>query len=296
MKTETDVETLIDLFLRHLSEERNLSPNTVAAYAVDLRAFAAFLESSQFGPPSDWTPQIWVALAHHFRKQNLAESSIARRLSAIRAWMEHAKRKGAMKQVPSNALAKLSPRRRLPATLTVNDMRRMLNQPDGETLAGLRDRAMLELLYGAGLRASELLGLRLSDIDLAQRAARVSGKRGKERLVPLNSIAIEHLKRYLDERPEAPSDRVFLNLRGGPLSRASLWTIVKRYAAMAGIDKGVWPHMLRHSFATHLLSGGADLRAVQELLGHADIATTQIYTSVDTDRLREVHKKAHPRG
>jgi integrase/recombinase XerD len=211
---------------------------------------------------------------------------------------------GLISDEPPAALSPARPRRALPVVLTPSEIRRLLLQPPLDNPLGIRDRAMLEVMYATGLRVSELLGLRMEHLNLTDRVLRVQGKRGRERLVPLTESAAYWLQRYLSEarpkllprRKTGVPDRVFLNDRGTPLSRISFWNKVQLYAASAGITKTVTPHTLRHSFAVHLLSGGADLRAVQELLGHSDITTTQLYTQVSLERLKEVYKKSHPRA
>jgi len=291
----------MDLFLDYLDRERGVSKHTLDAYARDLSQFHAYLENSQRANLSEWDARLWEGFIHYLRKRSLTESSIARKLSAVRAMLKYLKRKGLISRLPSDETTHTKPHRALPDTLSPNEMRRLLLQPPLENAPGLRDRTMLELMYATGLRVSELLGLRLQDLNLVERVLRVQGKRGRERLIPLNAPAAEWIQRYLTEaRPallgKRTSPYLFLNCRGGSLSRTAFWNKIKEYAALAEITKNVTPHTLRHSFAVHLLNGGADLRIVQELLGHADLSTTQIYTQVSLDRLKEVYKKAHPRA
>lgn len=292
-------EEWVDRFLNFLACERQVAPRTVAAYAYDLTQFLAYLE--QAGEAEQWNAHLWEGFVYYLRKQALTESSIARKLCAVRSFLKYLKRKGLIAEYPSDALVGAKPHRPLPASLTPNEVRRLLLQPDLSNPLGLRDRTMLELLYATGLRISELLGLRIGDLNLSERSLRVKGKRGRERLLPLSKTAVEWIQNYLAaSRPRLvgkhSSEWLFLNERGGALSRVAFWKAIKLYALQAGITKNVSPHTLRHSFAVHLLSGGADLRVVQELLGHADISTTQIYTQVSLDRLKEVYKKAHPRA
>lgn len=293
--------TWIDLFLDYLDRERGLSKHTLDAYAHDLNQFYAYLESSQRLNLSEWDTHLWEGFIYYLRKCSLTESSIARKLSAVHAILKYLKRKGLINQLPSDEQAHTKPHRTLPSTLSPNEMRRLLLQPPLNNPLGLRDRTMLELMYATGLRVSELLGLRLNDLNMVERVLRVQGKRGRERLIPLSATAAEWIQHYLTEaRPallgKRTSSHLFLNHRGNALSRISFWNKIKEYTALAGITKNVTPHTLRHSFAIHLLNGGADLRIVQELLGHADLSTTQIYTQISLDRLKEVYKKAHPRA
>jgi integrase/recombinase XerD len=291
----------IDLFLDYMDRERAVSKHTLDAYARDLSQFHAYLENSQRLQPDVWDAQLWEGFIYYLRKRSLTESSIARKLSAVRAMMKYLKRKGLISVLPSDQQAHTKPHRALPDALSANEMRRLMLQPSIDNPLGLRDRTMLELMYATGLRVSELLGLRLSDLNMVERVIRVQGKRGRERLIPLSATATEWIQHYLTgARPKLLGKRtssyLFLNSRGGALSRIAFWNKIKEYAALANITKNVTPHTLRHSFAIHLLNGGADLRVVQELLGHADISSTQIYTQVSLDRLKEVYKKAHPRA
>ncbi|MCW5933280.1 MAG: site-specific tyrosine recombinase XerD [Fimbriimonadia bacterium] len=293
--------TWIDLYLDYLQHERQVSRHTLDAYARDLTQFHDFLESSERLNPSLWNSQMWEGFVYYLRKRSLTESSIARKLSAVRAMLKYCVRKGLLDRLPDEQDTHAKPHRPLPDVLTPHEMRRLLMQPPLDQARGMRDRAMLELMYATGLRVSELLGLRLQDMNMVERTARVLGKRGRERVLPLSPTAIEWVQTYLSEaRPALTKKRsspyLFLNDRGGVLSRVAFWNLIKEYAALAGITKNVTPHTLRHSFAVHLLNGGADLRAVQELLGHTDISTTQIYTQVSLDRLKEVYKKSHPRA
>lgn len=291
----------IDLFLDYLDRERGVSKHTLDAYAHDLSQFHDYLENSQRLNLAEWDPLLWEGFIYYLRKRSLTEGSIARKLSAVRAMLKYLKRKGLINKIPSDEQAHTKPHRALPDALSPNEMRRLLLQPPLDNPLGLRDRTMLELMYATGLRVSELLGLRLSDLNMVERVLKVQGKRGRERLIPLSATASEWIQRYLTEaRPallgKRTSPSLFLNHRGSALSRIAFWNKIKEYAALAEITKNVTPHTLRHSFAIHLLNGGADLRIVQELLGHADLSTTQIYTQVSLDRLKEVYKKAHPRA
>lgn len=288
-----------DQFLAHLARERRASPHTVDAYARDTLRFIEFLERAAVTRLTE--AETLERFSHSLRKANLAEVSIARKLCAARAFLKFLYRRGALDQMPAPGAQAARVRRRLPTYLSQSEVRRLLLQPDVTTALGVRDRCILELLYASGLRVSELLDLDAREAEISEMILRVVGKRGKERLAPYGQSARRWLDRYLREaRPKLVGktrcDRLFLNVRGGRLSRVGLWQRLTQYAALAGITKNLSPHTLRHSFAVHLLEGGADLRVVQELLGHADISTTQIYTQVTDERLREVYRRSHPRA
>jgi integrase/recombinase XerD len=290
----------LDAFLDGLRTARRLSANTLDAYSRDLRDYRAFAVQHRL---EAWSEAGSVFVDGYFArllKRGLSSSTVARRRSSLRgfhAWLE------AQGQGGRDPLANAPPprrERRLPHALTHDEMERLIAQPKGEAPLMLRDRALLELAYASGLRVSELCGLIRSRLDLADRAVRVAGKGNRERVVPFGRAAGRALREYLERaRPllagRARHDTVFLNARGGPLSRMGFWKILRGHARAAGISTRVHPHALRHSFATHLLEGGADLRVVQELLGHASVATTAIYTHLDRAYLREVHRSFHPR-
>lgn len=295
-----DADALVDGFLLHLSTERRLSPHTVSAYAVDLRRFADYLEESGTAPARFGRPH-YLEYLSVLRDRGLSARSMARHVSSLRSFFRHLVREGVVAASPvADARA---PRigRPLPKYLTVSEVFALLDAPDLATPEGIRDRAMLALMYASGLRASELVALALENVDSSAGFLRVLGKGGKERVVPIAEGALEALKAYVREaRPVFLGARrtsaLFLSRRGRPITRQTLWNRIARWARVSGIGKRISPHTLRHSFAGHLLSGGADLRAVQAMLGHADIATTQIYTHVTPERLREIHRKHHPRG
>ncbi len=292
----------IDPFLEFLAQERQVSAHTLNAYAVDLAQFAEYLRHSGRADPHRWDSTLWEGYIYFLRRRGMSEKSIARKLSAVRTFLKYLYRRGVLEGEPPDMLSAPKIHRSLPDTLTASEVRRLLLAPDLTTPLGLRDRTMLEMLYTTGMRVSELLGLTLEQLNLGEASVRVWGKRGRERILPLAEGTVYWLQRYLSEarpklvRPKKPCRALFLNDRGGTLSRVAFWGKVKTYAEQAGITKNISPHTLRHSFAVHLLNGGADLRTVQELLGHADISTTQIYTQVSVERLREVYKKSHPRG
>ncbi|MEX0983475.1 MAG: site-specific tyrosine recombinase XerD [Actinomycetota bacterium] len=295
-------------FLDHLAVERGLSANTLAAYRRDLRRYGAFL-LDRGTPSASKADEAAVrgflasvsASTHGPDEQAYAATSVARALSTVRSFHRFLLREGLADRDPAAGVIRPRLPRALPHPLGQHEVLSLLEAPSVGSPAGLRDRAVLELLYGAGLRVSEATGMDVDDLDLEEGALRVLGKGGREREVPLGRFAREALGTYLlTGRPALASVRtrgaLFLNTRGGRLTRQSVARLVAGYARFAGIGRSVSPHDLRHSFATHLLDGGADVRVVQELLGHASVATTQIYTLVTAEHLREVFEKAHPRA
>ncbi len=290
---------LLDTYLDHLKVERGLSPRTVEAYAKDLARYVAFLDDRQRSL-DEADPAFIAEFLLSLSAGGLSARSQARYLSALRGWHRHLVAERILDDDPTALVDRPKLGRRLPQVLTLEEIRRLLDAPAGDAPEQLRDRAMLHLMYAAGLRVSELVGLELADVNLEAGFVSAFGKGRKRRVVPIGRSAQALVRRYLDEvrsRWTTPGERkVFLTRRRAPMSRQGFWKNVKRYAAAAGITKNVSPHKLRHSFATHLLAGGADLRAVQAMLGHADIATTEIYTHVTNERLREAHARHHPRG
>jgi len=287
-------------YLGALQSERGASRNTLAAYRRDLDDYLKHLRSQRLDATAA-APDDVVGWIEQLRRRGLAPSSVARRLSAVRGFYRHLLRDGAVRRDPTEHLDTPRTTRPLPRALSRESAGALVEAPDTRRPAGVRDRAILEMLYATGMRASECLGLSLEDLNLSAGYVVCMGKGGKQRLVPVGGEALEWTRRYLrDVRPRdarrRDCGRLFVNPRGGPLSRQSLWTLVRRAAASAGLKRRVSPHVLRHSFATHLLEGGADLRAVQAMLGHADISTTQIYTHVARERLKQLHAKHHPRG
>ncbi len=290
----------IDAFLEHLLVERGLSPHTVEGYARDLERFRAFL-SGRGTDVGSATGRDVVAFLKAEKKRGLSSRTLARRVSALRGFYRFLEREG---MAASNPVVRLdTPRvwRTLPQTLTRDEAGALVEAPSGGDPRTLRDRAILEVLYGTGLRVSEVCGLTFDQVVLDVGYVRTVGKGAKERVVPLGDRAREALEAYLKHgRPllarGRPSPYVFLNRSGRRLSRQSVWKIVKAWCRRAGVAPDTSPHTLRHSFATHLLEGGADLRSVQMMLGHADLATTQIYTHVTRERLRDLVRRHHPRG
>ncbi len=296
-----DIDRLVDGFLLHLATERRLSRHTVEAYGSDLRRFATFLLDGGIDVRDFDRPRCLQFLTSA-RGAGLSARSTARHVSSLRSFFRYLAAEGLL---PDNPLADVrGPKigRPLPRYLTVTEVERLLDAPDRATPEGMRDRAMLDLMYASGLRASEVVTLRLENVDMNAGFVRILGKRGKERVVPVARAALETLRDYLSGsrsaflRGKAATNALFLSRRGRPITRQTLWNRIARWARAAGIRQKISPHVLRHSFAGHLLAGGADLRAVQAMLGHADIATTQIYTHVTPERIREIHRKHHPRG
>ncbi len=284
-----------------LQLEDGASPRTIEAYRRDVIRCAAWLRAQGVTAAQDIAPAHLREFVYHLKDLGLAGSSIRRNISALRTWFRILVAEGLVHTDPTERLDSPQRWRTLPEVLSVDEITRLLAAPQLDERLAFRDRAMLELAYGAGLRVSEWIGLAVKDVVLEEGLLRVFGKGSKERLVPIGRSAIGAVAVYLRElRPVleqgAGKGILFLNGRGKPLTRMGAWKILRKYVEQAGIEKAVSPHTLRHSFATHLLEGGADLRAVQEMLGHADIATTQIYTHVDREYLRSVHKQFHPRS
>ncbi len=290
----------LDAFLDELRTGRRLSPRTVDAYARDLADYLAFAIRHALRGWEEATSTFADAYFAGLMRRGLSASTVARRRSALRGFHGHLARAGTAVADPLAQLASPLRDRKLPHALSAEDVERLLAQPQGDEPLALRDRAMLELAYASGLRVSELLGIEIAQLELPGRTVTVIGKRDKQRAVPFGRAAARAARDWLDRgRPALARDprvrTVFVNARGGCLSRMGFWKILKGHARAAGLATRVHPHALRHSFATHLLQGGADLRVVQELLGHASVATTAIYTHLDRSYLREVHRTFHPR-
>lgn len=288
-------------YMDYLSFERGLSDRTLSAYGRDLRRLFAFLDGLGRLGPEEVTPEDLRQYVFSLKDGDVAPASIRRGLSSIHSYFGFLVEEGILEADPSERLEAPRAWRRLPGVLSVAEVERLLEAPNPDARLYWRDRSILEVLYATGMRVSELVGWKLGDLDLEEGICIVFGKGAKERMVPLGAPARRALRRYLGEvRPQLErgrgQGRVFLNHRGRPLSRVAIWNLVKECAERAGVRQKVSPHTLRHSFATHLLEGGADLAAVQELLGHVDISTTQIYTHIDREYLREIHRTYHPRG
>lgn len=289
----------VDRFLEELRVTRGASPHTLRAYAGDLGDLARHLEGRGIDDPGAVTPLVLRGWLADLDERGLARTSIQRKLSAVRTFFHHLLERGEVRAQPTTGLRQPRRARPLPGCLDPGEVEALLRAPDTSTAAGRRDRALFEVMYSAGTRAAETVGLDRGDIDLRRGVARIRGKGRRERLGALGSFALDALNTYLRD-PERPlpqpraANAVFLNLRGGRLTTRSLGRIVARHALGAGLRRHATPHTLRHSFATHLLDRGADLRSVQELLGHAHVATTQIYTHVSIERLRKIYEQAHP--
>lgn len=295
-----------EAFTRHLEFERHASPCTVAAYSRDLAGLGAFVRQRHSKALGDvravdvYLLRAWLGL---LSRKHLA-SSISRKISAVRTWMRWLRRRGVIDACPADELAMPKVRRGLPTLLSAESAKQVVEAPSGDAPRRLRDRALLELLYGSGLRASEVCALAIHDLDLSTGVVRVSGKGRKERIVPLGRPCIRALERWLAVREAMLRPRhspksgdrelLFPGVRGGRLHRRALWAVVKEFGASGAGRADLHPHALRHSCATHMLEGGADLRAIQELLGHASLSTTQRYTHVSMDHLIRVYDAAHP--
>jgi integrase/recombinase XerD len=293
-------------YLHYLALEKNASPNTIASYRIDVGRYVEFLAVLGIELPDAVSEEHALRFLTSLREQGLSPRSITRTCSAIRGFHKFMVGNGITRNNPTEAIDRPKLARALPDVLTREEIEAILQQPSpsARDLRSLwiRDRAVLETLYATGIRVSELTALKQTDVLGEDHIVRVFGKGRKERLVPIGSSALAWIARYRTDcrlhllRRSQSQDALFLNARGKPITRMAIWKIVQTYAARAGVAKEVHPHTFRHSFATHLLEGGADLRAVQEMLGHSDISTTQIYTHIDREYLKEVHRTFHPRG
>jgi integrase/recombinase XerD len=292
-------------FLAYLELERGLSRNTLEAYRSDLQQFGEFLGRRGRDPLQVHTADLADFVSEladgHERRRPVAPATLQRKIACLRSFYRHLRREQILDRDPTADLRPPRSRARLPKVLSRDEVQRLLAQPRGNSPAAYRDRALLETMYACGLRASEAIDLTLSELDLEDGILHAHGKGSKERIVPIGSKAVETLRAYIEQaRPRLvglrDEPRVFVNLRGGGLSRQGLYKIVQRHARPAGLEDRMSPHTLRHTFATHLLAGGCDLRSLQEMLGHADIGTTQIYTHLSAERLRDVYFDAHPRA
>ena len=292
------IDNLADQFINYLRVERGLADNTIQSYSRDLGRFFHFLESRPLSPLKVSQDQImeYVSIIGKI----LSARSVARNISSIKTFFRFLTAEGKIKNSPARLIETPRLSRRLPGVLNQQEVEQLISQPDSSNPLGQRDRAMLEILYATGLRVSELVSLKVLSINMEAGYVRTLGKGSKERIVPMGDKALWAVKEYLTGgRPQLTrrtnSAYLFLNSRGRPLTRQGFWKIIKKYGMEAGIKKKITPHSIRHSFASHLLEAGADLRAVQVMLGHADISTTQIYTHVTRKRLKELHEKCHPR-
>lgn len=287
-------------YLRVIRVERGLSANTITAYRQDLTTFSKFLDKQKRDLGSV-DHLLVLRFLNQLRTAGRANTSIARMVTTLRKCFAYLKKEGVVAHDPMQTIKPPKKAQHLPAVLTINEVDDLLAVPDVEKPLGIRNKAMLELMYATGLRVSELVHLKLTDLHLDLAMLQTIGKGDKERIIPMGEVAIDWLKTYLrDSRPKLlkgqQSEAVFLNDHGRPISRQGVWLLIKNLVKAAGIQKDVSPHTLRHSFATHILENGADLRIVQELLGHSDISTTQIYTHISKKRLTEVYDQFHPRA
>ncbi len=293
--------SLIDLYINQLTVEKGLAVNSIQAYASDLNFFTDFIASCKLEGLEQVDTAVILKYLIFMQKNGLGGRTRARRLVALRGFFAFLKKEGLIKQDPTSGIDLPKTGLKLPVVLNRQEVERLLDCPDRKTARGCRDAAMLELAYGSGLRVSELVNCQMRQIDLEAGFIRVSGKGERQRIVPVGRKALQRLADYLAwARPQLvanhQSEAVFVARAGRPMSRQGFWKLLKKYASRAGITSQVTPHGLRHSFATHLLEGGADLRSVQAMLGHVDIATTQIYTHLTQRQLIDTHRKYHPRG
>jgi integrase/recombinase XerD len=301
VSTDDEGGFLLEIYADYLQFERGLAARTRDAYVRDCTAFAAFARDRDVRSPARADYALLRAWIQTLAESGLAASTLARKISSLRSYFGFLLEEGVIEEDPTDRLERPRGGRSLPEVLSVEEVERILEAVRPEDDFAHRDLAMLEVLYGAGVRVSELAGLRVRDVFDEERLVRVRGKGDRERIVPMGRRAVDSVNRYLRElRPRldrGESDGVlFLNQHGRPLTRMGIWKILRKYVERAGLEKRVTPHTFRHTFATHLLKGGADLAVVQDLLGHADVSTTQIYTHVDRSYLQEVHRSFHPRG
>lgn len=295
------MEDHLQSFMHYLTVEKGLSKNTLESYKRDLKQFTSYLKQKHPVKIEETSRQNIVSYLMSLREQGKATSTISRNMASIRAFYQFLLKDQIITSDPSILLETPKIERRLPKILSIAEVEILLQTPQSSTSFGQRDRAMLELLYATGIRVSELISLSIEDVHLQMGFVKCLGKGSKERVIPLGRVAIESLEQYLQVgryklNKNKRSKALFLNHHGNPISRQGFWKIIKKHAKDAGIKKEITPHTVRHSFATHLLENGADLRSVQEMLGHADISTTQIYTHVTKTRLKDVYSKAHPRA
>lgn len=294
------MQGLVRRFIHYLTVERGLARNTLSSYQLDLNQYQVFCQSQGLNPLGEGRNAVMAYLLK-LKKDGRAPATISRHLAALKSFYRFLLNEGVISTDPTVNLESPRMAQRLPRVLTPDEVDRLLAQPRTNTPAGLRDKAMLELLYATGIRVSELVSMDLSDVNLEHGFIRCFGKGARERIIPLGSVAARYVAEYLT-RARAKLTRgenasaLFVNQQGHRLTRQGFWKIIKKYARQGRIAKVITPHTLRHSFATHLLENGADLRSVQELLGHADIATTQIYTHLTRTRLREIYDRTHPRA
>ena len=292
-------QSIVD-FTEYLRNEKKSSENTVLSYARDLKGFGRFMKESGVLDPAKVNRTNVMAYVYELQKQNKAGATVSRNIASIRSFFQFLQRKGLVSENPAADLELPKVEKKVPEILSLDKVELLLEQPSGEEDKEVRDKAMLELLYATGIRVTELISLKVEDINLPLEYIRC-GSDTKSRIIPIGAQAKFSLRRYLEKVREnmvlRPDEEVlFVNCNGKPMTRQGFWKIIKAYAKKAGIDEDITPHMLRHSFAAHLIENGADLRSVQEMLGHSDISTTQIYTKLTNQKLKNVYAKAHPRA
>jgi len=296
------MEKFLKEYLTILRFEKNLSENTIQSYEIDLKKFFAFLKKKNVNDLNDVTSEIISSYFDEQRKIGIDTATVARYMSSIKGFWKYLEDSNYIEKNPTEKLYSVKKSRKLPSVLSFEEIEKILQSVNTDTYLGIRDRAILELFYSSGLRVTELINLKISDLFFEDEVIRVFGKGSKERIIPIGQSAIYWINEYLKssrpllEKKMKSQNYVFLNKRGTKLSRMWIWKIFNFYANQAGIKKEIHPHTFRHSFATHLIERGADLRAVQEMLGHADISTTQIYTHIDREYIKQVHRDHHPRG
>jgi len=295
------MEKLLDEFISFLEVEKGLAKNTIQSYRMDLKKYLDFLTGKKIKNISETTKTNIISFLLFLQKKGMASSTISRNLASIRAFYQYLAREGYVRKNPTINLDSPKLEKKLPQVLTVHEVERLLAQPNCSELLGKRDKAMLELLYATGIRVSEMVNLDVDYVNIDMGFIKCVGKGSKERIIPVGSIALKNLEIYLKrvrgKLVKNPKEKaLFLNHHGKRLTRQGFWKILKGYAQKANINKKITPHTFRHSFATHLLENGADLRSVQELLGHADISTTQVYTHLTKKRIKEIYQKTHPRA
>ena len=297
-----ELNQFLQEYLAYLKLEKNLSEQSVLAYASDLNKFLKFIEDKKHHDLNTITPKLLSEYFEIMRDLGISSSTTARYLSSVKGFFKYLSSQEYIEKNPAEILSTRITERKLPTVLSFSEIEKILQSPNTDEKLGLRDKAILELFYSSGLRVSELINLKLSDLYFSDEVIRVLGKGSKQRIVPIGGSAVRWIEEYIKtvrlllEKKMKSENIIFLNNRGTKLSRMGIWKIVDKYVKLAEIEKEFHPHTFRHSFATHLLEGGADLRAVQEMLGHADISTTQIYTHIDRDFIKQMHKDFHPRG
>ena len=297
-----ELNQFLQEYLAYLKLEKNLSEQSVNAYSSDLNKFLKFVEEENHTDLNTITPKLLSEYFEIMRDLGISSSTTARYLSSVKGFFKYLSSQEYVEKNPSEILSARITERKLPTVLSFTEIEKILQSPNTGEKLGLRDKAILELFYSSGLRVSEVINLKMSDLYFSDEVIRVLGKGSKQRIVPIGESAVKWITEYLKtvrpllEKKMKSENIIFLNNRGTKLSRMGIWKIVDKYVKLAEIEKEFHPHTFRHSFATHLLEGGADLRAVQEMLGHADISTTQIYTHIDRDFVKQMHKDFHPRG